>query len=359
MSSVTMKQLLEAGVHFGHQTRRWNPKMKEYIFGARNGIYIIDLQKTVRLFRVAYSFVKETVAAGQGVLFVGTKKQAQDSIYEEATRCGQFFVNQRWLGGMLTNFTTIKKSIDRLNEIADILDNPEETNLTKKELVGLSRVHDKLYRNLSGIREMRKTPGAVFIVDPKKENIAVKEANKLGIPIVAIVDSNCDPDEIDYVIPGNDDAIRAIRLFTARIADACEEGQEMYEASLKEDLEEGMAAEGESEAPVVHAQSDAPAEVVTREEAQASEAKATEESPAETSEETSVAAPEAVPAEDAPATEPKESEDQPIEETAQASAEASAEAPAEAQAEEPAAEPETDKVEEQQGDDQEKQPDQS
>jgi small subunit ribosomal protein S2 len=317
--------------------------MKEYIFGARNGIYIIDLQKTVRLFRVAYNFIKETVAGGHGVLFVGTKKQAQDSIYEEASRCGQFFVNQRWLGGMLTNFTTIKKSIDRLNEISDLLENPEETNLTKKELVGLSRVHDKLHKNLSGIREMRKPPGAVFIVDPKKENIAVKEANKLGIPIVAIVDSNCDPDEIDYVIPGNDDAIRAIRLFTARIADACEEGRDIYEASLKEDLEEGMAAEGEAQAPVVQEKTDEPVEVITRQEAEASQPEALEEPPSKISDDASLEAPKEAPTEDA----------------TEAQAEVSAEASAEAQAEEPAEETETAKVEEQQGDDQEKQPEQS
>jgi len=232
-----MKQLLEAGVHFGHQTRRWNPKMKPYIFGARNGIYIIDLQKTVRLFKKAYSFIQDTVASGNGVLFVGTKKQAQDAIHEEAGRCGQFYVNQRWLGGMLTNFSTIKQSIERLNFLTSILEKPEETNFTKKELVNLGRQHEKLNKNLAGIREMRRTPGAVFIVDPKKENIAVREARKLNIPIVAIVDSNCDPDEIDYVIPGNDDAIRAIRLFASRIADACMEGQDMYDASLKEGQE--------------------------------------------------------------------------------------------------------------------------
>ncbi len=235
MSLVTMKQLLEAGVHFGHQTRRWNPKMKPYIFGARNGIYIIDLQKTVRLFKRAYTFVQDAVAAGGYVLFVGTKKQAQDAIYEEAGRCGQYFVNQRWLGGMLTNFSTIKQSIERLNHVTAILDAPQETNYTKKELVNLSRLHDKLNKNLSGIREMRKPPSALFVVDPKKENIAVQEANKLHIPIVAIVDTNCDPDEIQYVIPGNDDAIRAIRLFSAKIADACVDGRAMYEASLKED----------------------------------------------------------------------------------------------------------------------------
>ncbi len=212
--------------------------MKPYIFGARNGIYIIDLQKTVRLFKRAYTFVQDTVAEGGSILFVGTKKQAQDAIYEEATRCGQFYVNNRWLGGMLTNFSTIRQSIERLNQISAILERPEQTSFTKKELVNFRRLHEKLNRNLQGIREMRKRPAAVFIVDPKKENIAVKEARKLAIPIVAIVDSNCDPDEIDYVIPGNDDAIRAIRLFAARIADACIEGRALYEASLQEDAGE-------------------------------------------------------------------------------------------------------------------------
>lgn len=289
MSTVTMKQLLEAGVHFGHQTRRWNPKMKEYIFGARNGIYIIDLQKTVRLFKVAYAFIRDTVASGQSVLFVGTKKQAQDAIVEEASRAEQYYVNHRWLGGMLTNFTTIKRSIDRLNSLTEILENPEETAFTKKELVGFSRIHDKLDRNLAGIKEMRKIPGALFIVDPKKENIAVREANKLNIPIVAIVDSNCDPDQIDYVIPGNDDAIRAIRLFSSRIADACIEGREIYEASLREDeiteedieaqaakrqtTEEELAPESaEEEAPVEEEASATP-------EAEPQEAKESEESP--------------------------------------------------------------------------------
>jgi len=267
-----MKQLLEAGVHFGHQTRRWNPKMKPYIFGARNGIYIIDLQKTVRLFKRAYTFIQDTVAAGGGVLFVGTKKQAQDAVYEEAARCGQYYVNQRWLGGMLTNFSTIKQSIERLNQIGAILDKPEETNFTKKELVNLSRQYDKLNKNLAGIREMRKPASALFIVDPKKENIAVKEAKKLGIPIVAIVDSNCDPDEIDYVIPGNDDAIRAIRLFAAKIADACIDGKAMYEASLKEDLGEAEVAawkkaepeEGAEEKPAEEPDESPAGEVVTK-----------------------------------------------------------------------------------------------
>ena len=212
--------------------------MKAYIFGARNGIYIIDLQKTVRLFKRAYSFVQDTVASGGSVLFVGTKKQAQDAIYEEATRANQFYVNQRWLGGMLTNFSTIKQSIDRMNTIGAVLERPDDTNYTKKELGMLKRQFDKLNKDLAGIRDMRKIPAALFIVDPKKENIAVKEANKLKIPIVGIVDTNCDPDEIDYIIPGNDDAIRAIRLFAARVADACMEGRTMYEASLKEDVGE-------------------------------------------------------------------------------------------------------------------------
>lgn len=254
MSLVTMKQLLEAGVHFGHQTRRWNPKMKQYIFGARNGIYIIDLQKTVRLFKRAYQFVQDSAATGCGVLFVGTKKQAQDAVQEEALRCGQYYVNQRWLGGMLTNFSTIKQSIERLNNLGAILERPEETNFTKKEIGNLTRQYDKLNKNLAGIREMKKLPGVLFVVDPKKENIAVKEAKKLGIPIVAIVDSNCDPDEIDYVIPGNDDAIRAIRLFAAKIADACEEGRSMHEASLKEDV-------GAAEFPVVRKLEDAEAAI--------------------------------------------------------------------------------------------------
>ncbi len=244
MSLITMKQLLEAGVHFGHQTRRWNPKMKSYIFGARNGIYIIDLQKTVRLFKKAYTFVQDTVANGGTVLFVGTKKQAQDAIFEEAERCGQYYINQRWLGGMLTNFSTIKQSIEKLNQYGDILDKPEETNFTKKELVNLGRQYDKLYKNLAGIRTMKKPPAAIFVVDPKKENIAVKEARKLNIPIVAIVDTNCDPDEIDYVIPGNDDAIRAIRLFSSKIADACLDGKSMYESSLYEDPGESDEAVG-------------------------------------------------------------------------------------------------------------------
>jgi small subunit ribosomal protein S2 len=245
MSQITMKQLLEAGVHFGHQTKRWNPKMKPYIFGARNGIYIIDLQKTVRYFKGAYSFVKETVAGGDKILFVGTKKQAQDAIAEEAQRAGQFYVNSRWLGGMLTNFSTIKGSIDRLKKIELMSQDGTYQLITKKEALNLEREKAKLEKTLGGIKTMNKLPGAIFVIDPKKETIAVKEARKLGIPVVAVVDTNCDPDDIDYIIPGNDDAIRAIRLFAARIADACVEGVQDRETVLRSDAEgaETMVAE--------------------------------------------------------------------------------------------------------------------
>ncbi len=245
MAQITMKQLLEAGVHFGHQTKRWNPKMKPYIFGARNGIYIIDLQKTVRYFRTSYSFLKEIVQSGEKILFVGTKKQAQDSIREEAERSGQFYVNNRWLGGMLTNFATIKGSIDRLKKIETMAQDGTFQLLTKKEALDLERERIKLERSLGGIKGMSRLPAAVFIIDPKKETIAVREARKLGIPVVAVVDTNCDPDEIDYIIPGNDDAIRAIRLFAARMADACVEGQEAREKALRTEAE-GGEAEGEA-----------------------------------------------------------------------------------------------------------------
>jgi len=238
MSQITMKQLLEAGVHFGHQTRRWNPKMKPYIFGARNGIYIIDLQKTVRYFRNAYSFIQDVVRNGDKVLFVGTKKQAQDSIMEEAQRGEQYFVNSRWLGGMLTNFSTIKRSIERLKKIETMAEDGTYELLTKKEALQLEREKAKLEKSLGGIKEMSRLPGAIFVIDPKKELIAVREARKLGIPVVAVVDTNCDPDEIDYIIPGNDDAIRAIRLFASKMADACIEGS----ASRREDLQ--TASEG-------------------------------------------------------------------------------------------------------------------
>jgi len=237
MAQITMKQLLEAGVHFGHQTKRWNPKMKPYIFGARNGIYIIDLQKTVRYFRSAYDFIKQTVENGDKVLFVGTKKQAQDAIVEETARAGQYYVNNRWLGGMLTNFSTIKGSIDRLKKIEAMAQDGTYELITKKEALQLERERAKLEKSLGGIKSMVKPPGAVFIIDPKKETIAVKEARKLGIPVVAVVDTNCDPDDIDYIIPGNDDAIRAIRLFAAKMADACIEGAQAREASIRTDAE--------------------------------------------------------------------------------------------------------------------------
>ncbi len=228
MAYVTMKELLEAGVHFGHQTKRWNPKMKPYIFGARNGIYIIDLQKTVRMFRDAYDFIADTVAAGKSVLFVGTKKQARESIYEEANRAEMFYVHNRWLGGMLTNFQTIKKSVDRLNYL-NTIENDGSINLfPKKERLKLAKERTKLDSTLGGIRSMSKLPGIIFIVDPKNEAIAVREGRRLGIPIVAIVDTNCNPDDIDHVIPGNDDAIRAIRLITSKMADACIEGKARF-----------------------------------------------------------------------------------------------------------------------------------
>jgi small subunit ribosomal protein S2 len=229
---VTMKELLEAGVHFGHQTRRWNPRMKPYIFGKRNGIYIIDLQKTVKLFEQVVEFVQSLAAEGKRILFVGTKRQAQEAIAEEARRCGEFFVTNRWLGGTLTNFVTLRTSIQRLKEIEARLGD-ENSPLTKKEKLRLDRERDKMVKNLEGIRDMEGLPDALFVVDPKKESIAISEANKLGIPVIAIVDTNCDPELIDYIIPGNDDAIRAIRLFAARVADAYLEGS-------------GHASEGET-----------------------------------------------------------------------------------------------------------------
>jgi small subunit ribosomal protein S2 len=243
MAQITMKELLEAGVHFGHQTKRWNPKMKPYIFGARNGIYILDLQKTVRMFRSAYDFITDTVSKGKSVLFVGTKKQARESIYEEANRCEMYYVHNRWLGGMLTNFQTIKKSIDRLNYLNEIEVDGSINLFPKKERLKLAKARGKLDATLGGIKDMTKLPGAIFIVDPKNETIAVREGRRLGIPIVAIVDTNCDPEDIDYIIPGNDDAIRSIRLITSRIADACIAGAERYEEKRqadvdKEDVEE-------------------------------------------------------------------------------------------------------------------------
>jgi small subunit ribosomal protein S2 len=250
--SVTMKELLEAGVHFGHQVRRWNPKMKEYIFGERNGIYIIDLQKTQRMFREAIGFVTNLIAEDRGrtVLFVGTKRQAQDAIREESEKCGQFFVNQRWLGGLLTNFQTVQKSIKRLKDLESMQTDGRYEKLTKKERIKLDRERESLNKNLSGIKGMSRLPDVVFIIDVKKEEIAVAEANRLGIPIVAVVDTNCSPEGIDYVIPGNDDALRAVRLFASRIADAIVEGNQIateggvVSAEPAEESEEGAGEAG-------------------------------------------------------------------------------------------------------------------
>ena len=248
MVSVTMKELLEAGVHFGHQVRRWNPKMKEYIFGERNGIYIIDLQKTQRMFREAINFITNLIAEDRGktVLFVGTKRQAQDAIREESERCSQFYVNQRWLGGLLTNFQTVQKSIKRLRDLEAMQTDGRYEKLTKKERIKLDREREGLTKNLSGIKSMSRLPDAIFIIDVRKEEIAVAEANRLGIPIVAVVDTNCSPEGIDYVIPGNDDALRAVRLFASRIADSILEGQQIAtEGGVVTPVpEEGEAVEG-------------------------------------------------------------------------------------------------------------------
>ncbi len=224
MATITMKELLEAGVHFGHQTKRWDPRMKEYIFGERNGIYIIDLQKTLKMFKEASKYVTDLTATGKVVLFVGTKRQAQDAIAEEANRCGMFYINQRWLGGLLTNWVTVQKSVKRLQELDEMATDGRYELLTKKEVIKLERERKHLQANLAGIKNMKRLPDALFIVDSNSEAIAVKEARKLGIPVVAVVDTNCDPTVVDYVIPGNDDALRAIRLFTSKISDSVIEG---------------------------------------------------------------------------------------------------------------------------------------
>lgn len=252
MAYVTMKELLEAGVHFGHQTKRWNPKMKPYIFGARNGIYIIDLQKTLRMFKTAYDFIVDTVASGKSLLFVGTKKQAREAIYEEANRCEMYYVHNRWLGGMLTNFQTIKKSIDRLNYLNTIELDGSINLFPKKERLKLGKERVKLDNTLGGIRSMSKLPGAIFVIDSKNEAIAVSEGRRLNIPIVSIVDTNCDPDEIDYVIPGNDDAIRAIRLVTSRMADACIEGQKRFAEKQQAKTDKAQEEPSEIEAAAAH-----------------------------------------------------------------------------------------------------------
>ena len=246
MASITMKELLEAGVHFGHQTKRWNPKMKQYIFGERNGIYIIDLQKTLKLFKEATQFVADLIGQGKIILFVGTKRQAQDAIAEEANRCGMFFVNQRWLGGLLTNFSTIQKSIKRLKELDSMATDGRYEILPKKEVTRLERERTALEKNLSGIKNMPRLPDALFVIDSKNEEIAVAEARRLGIPVIAIVDTNCDPDFVDYVIPGNDDALRAIRLFTVKISDSVIEGQGMTkDASAQAAEKDGDESDGE------------------------------------------------------------------------------------------------------------------
>ena len=245
MSVISMKQLLEAGVHFGHQTRRWNPKMKEYIFTERNGIYIIDLQKTVKKADEAYYFVRDMAAAGKSVLFVGTKKQAQESIEQEAKRCEMFYVNQRWLGGMLTNFKTIQTRIAQLRRIEKMEADGDFALLPKKEVIKLKGEQEKLEKNLGGIKDMKSLPGCMFVVDPKKEYIAVAEAHALGIPVVAIVDTNCDPDEVDYPIPGNDDAIRAVKLIASKMADAVLEGHQGEQMSDGSEPEEAAETDAE------------------------------------------------------------------------------------------------------------------
>ncbi|MCD7935128.1 MAG: 30S ribosomal protein S2 [Oscillospiraceae bacterium] len=247
MAVVSMKQLLEAGVHFGHQTRRWNPKMAEYIYTERNGIYIIDLQKTVKKLEEAYNFVRTLAENGQSVLFVGTKKQAQDSVREEATRVGQFYINARWLGGMLTNFKTMRNRVDRMAQLRKMQEDGTFDMLPKKEVVKLMHEMEKLDKYLGGVKEMKKLPGALFVVDPRKEHNAIFEARKLNIPIIAIVDTNCDPDEVDYVIPGNDDAIRAIRLISATMANAIQEGRQGEDAAEEaaEDAEDAAVSAAE------------------------------------------------------------------------------------------------------------------
>jgi small subunit ribosomal protein S2 len=253
-TTVTMKELLEAGVHFGHQVRRWNPKMKEYIFGERNGIYIIDLQKTQRLFKEAVKFVTQKAIEGATFLFVGTKRQAQDAVEEEAKRCGQFYVNHRWLGGLLTNFQTVQKSIQRMKDIEAMRNDGRFDQLTKKERLKLEREYEALRRNLEGIRDMTRLPDVIFVIDSNKEEIAVREANKLGIPVVAIVDTNCNPDGIDYIVPGNDDALRAVRLFAQKMADAIIEGQQIARegaAELPEVTETAEEAAAQAAPPPV------------------------------------------------------------------------------------------------------------
>src|SRR5512147_3122100 len=242
-----MKELLEAGVHFGHQTKRWNPKMKEYIFGERNGIYIIDLQKTLKMFKDASKFVQEQAAMGKVILFVGTKRQAQDAVKEEATRCGMFYVNNRWLGGLLTNWVTVQKSVKRLKDLDEMAVDGRYELLPKKEVIKLERERKHLQANLAGIKNLTRLPDALFVIDSNKEQIAVREARKLGIPVVAVVDTNCDPSEVDYIIPGNDDALRAIRLFTSKISESIAEGAQLMTDKQIADLHAGVAEAQQAE----------------------------------------------------------------------------------------------------------------
>ena len=253
MANITMKELLEAGVHFGHQTKRWNPKMKEYIFGERNGIYIIDLQKTLKMFKEASKFVQDLAAEGRIILFVGTKRQAQDAIAEEAQRCSMFYVNQRWLGGLLTNWVTVQKSVKRLKELDEMATDGRYDLLPKKEVIKLERERKHLQANLAGIKNMTRLPDAIFVIDSNKEQIAVRESRKLGIPVVAVVDTNCDPSEVDYVIPGNDDALRAIRLFTSKISESIAEGVHARDDKAMADIQAAAVPEPVVEAPVAEA----------------------------------------------------------------------------------------------------------
>ena len=259
MANITMKELLEAGVHFGHQTKRWNPRMKEYIFGERNGIYIIDLQKTLKMFKEASKFVQDLAADGKIVLFVGTKRQAQDAIAEEAQKCGAFYINQRWLGGLLTNWVTVQKSVKRLKELDDMATDGRYELLPKKEVIKLERERKHLQANLAGIKSMNRLPDAIFVIDSNKDQIAVREARKLGIPVVAVVDTNCDPTEVDYVIPGNDDALRAIRLFTSKISESIAEGAQLMTDKQVADLQAGVGEAQQAET----AAAEAPAEGAT------------------------------------------------------------------------------------------------
>jgi small subunit ribosomal protein S2 len=256
LANITMKELLEAGVHFGHQTKRWNPKMKEYIFGERNGIYIIDLQKTLKMFKEASKFVQDLAAEGKIILFVGTKRQAQDAIAEEANRCGGFYVNQRWLGGLLTNWVTVQKSVKRLKELDEMATDGRYELLPKKEVIKLERERKHLQANLAGIKNMTRLPDAIFVIDSNKEQIAVREARKLGIPVVAVVDTNCDPTEVDYVIPGNDDALRAIRLFASKVADSVAEGAQLMSDKQVADLAAAAGAAQQAEMAAAQAAAD-------------------------------------------------------------------------------------------------------